>query len=322
MELLIGLGTFLFILTMILGGYAFVENLRNPKKREVLRRLHTLSSTEYYEDEDIDIMRRELYSTLPWLNELLQGFRWTDRIGRLIEQSGIQTTLGAFVLLSSVVGLIGFLMSSWVTSNRLFSLPIALFLGLLPYFYISFKKNRRMEKFQRQLPDALDLIARALKAGHAFTAGLKMVGDEMGEPLGTEFQKTLHEINFGVSLPDALKSLPNRVDCPDLKYFIISVILQRETGGNLAEILEKIAYLIRERFKLQGRIRVLSAEGKLSAIILIAIPFVVALALYFLNPGYIQILFTDPLGKVLITLALFMMAIGILVMKRMIRIRV
>ena len=322
MELLIGIGTFLFILTLILGGYTFVENLRNPKRREVLRRLHTLSSTEYYEDEDIDIMRRELYSTLPWLNELLERFRWTDRMGRLIEQSGIQTTLGAFVLLSGVMAIIGFSMSSWMTSNRLFSLPVALFLGLVPYFYISFKKKRRMEKFQRQLPDALDLIARALKAGHAFTAGLKMVGDEMGEPLGTEFQKTLHEINFGVSVPDALKSLPNRVDCPDLKYFIISVILQRETGGNLAEILEKIAYLIRERFKLQGRIRVLSAEGKLSAIILIAIPFVVALALYFLNPGYIQILFTDPLGKVLITLALLMMIIGILVMKRMIQIRV
>ena len=297
MEILILIGTFLFTLTLIFGVYTSVQNLRNPKKREVLRRLHTLSSTAYYEDEDIDIMRRELYSTLPWLNELLEGFRWTDRMGRLIEQSAIQTTLGAFVLLSGVMAIIGFLMSSWVTSNRLISLPVAVFLGLLPYIYISIKKTRRMEKFQRQLPDALDLIARALKAGHAFTAGLKMVGDEMGEPLGTEFQKTLHEINFGVSLPDALKSLPNRVDCPDLKYFIISVILQRETGGNLAEILEKIAYLIRERFKLQGRIRVLSAEGKLSAIILIAIPFVVALAL-------------------------FMMVIGILVMKRMIRIRV
>jgi len=322
MEILILIGTFLFTLTLIFGVYTSVQNLRNPKKREVLRRLHTLSSTEYYEDEDVDIMRRRLYSDLPWLNEVLQSFRWTDRMGRLIEQSAIQTTLGAFVLLSGVMAIIGFLMSSWVTSNRLISLPVAVFLGLLPYIYISIKKTRRMEKFQRQLPDALDLIARALKAGHAFTAGLKMVGDEMGQPLGTEFQKTLQEINFGVSVPDALKSLPNRVDCPDLKYFIISVILQRETGGNLAEILEKIAYLIRERFKLQGRIRVLSAEGKLSAIILIAIPFVVALALYFLNPGYIQILFTDPFGKVLITFALVMMAIGILIMKKMIRIRV
>src|SRR3990172_7105158 len=131
MEILILIGTFLFTLTLIFGVYTSVQNLRNPKKREVLRRLHTLSSTEYYEDEDVDIMRRRLYSDLPWLNEVLQSFRWTDRMGRLIEQSAIQTTLGAFVLLSGVMAIIGFLMSSWVTSNRLISLPVAVFLGLL-----------------------------------------------------------------------------------------------------------------------------------------------------------------------------------------------
>jgi tight adherence protein B len=125
-----------------------------------------------------------------------------------------------------------------------------------------------------------------------------------------------------VGVPEALKNLPNRVDCPDLRFFIISVILQRETGGNLAEILEKISYLIRERFKLKGHIRVLAAEGKLSAVILIALPFVIAFALYVLNPGYIKTLFIDPLGKILTLFALFMMAIGIFVMKRMITIKV
>ena len=179
-----------------------------------------------------------------------------------------------------------------------------------------------MEKFQRQLPDALDLVARALKAGHAFTGGLRMVADELGDPIGSEFEKTLNEINFGVGVPEALKNLPNRVDCPDLKFFITSVIIQRETGGNLAEILTKITYLIRERFKLQNRVQVLAAEGKLSAIILIAIPFVIALALSVLNPGYIKTLFIDPIGKVLVAFALIMMIIGVFVMKRMIQIKV
>jgi tight adherence protein B len=210
----------------------------------------------------------------------------------------------------------------WVASNALLSLIIAFFLGAFPFLYVYLKKKRRMEKFQRQLPDALDLIARALKAGHAFTGGLKMVGDELGEPVGTEFEKTLHEINFGSGIPEALKGLTQRVDCPDLRFFIISVIIQRETGGNLAEILAKIAYLIRERFKLQNRVQVLSAEGKLSAIILIAIPFVIALALSVLNPVYIKTLFTDPIGKALVAFALLMMVIGIVVMKRMIEIRV
>jgi tight adherence protein B len=192
----------------------------------------------------------------------------------------------------------------------------------MPFLYIYFKKKRRMEKFQRQLPDALDLVARALKAGHAFTGGLRMVAEELGDPIGTEFEKTLNEINFGVGIAEALKNIPNRVDCPDLKFFITSVIIQRETGGNLAEILTKITYLIRERFKLQNRVQVLAAEGKLSAIILIAIPFVIALALSVLNPGYIKTLFIDPIGKILVAFALIMMIIGIFVMKRMIQIKV
>ena len=179
-----------------------------------------------------------------------------------------------------------------------------------------------MEKFQKQLPDALDFIARALRAGHAFTGGLKMVADEMGDPVGTEFDKTLDEINFGIGIPEALKGLSNRVDCPDLKFFVISVIIQRETGGNLAEILDNIAHLIRERFKLFGRIRVLAAQGKLSAAILVALPFVVALGLSFVNPKYIGTLSTDPLGRILVIFALIMMAFGVFVMRRLIAIKV
>jgi tight adherence protein B len=253
---------------------------------------------------------------------MLLSIRWTDKLSRMIEQSGTESTLGVFILLSIVLAAGGFVISLWVASNALLSLIIAFFLGVFPFLYVYLKKKRRMEKFQRQLPDALDLIARALKAGHAFTGGLKMVGDELGEPVGTEFEKTLHEINFGSGVPEALKGLTQRVDCPDLRFFIISVIIQRETGGNLAEILAKIAYLIRERFKLQNRVQVLSAEGKLSAIILIAIPFVIALALSVLNPVYIKTLFIDPIGKALVAFSLLMMAIGMVVMKRMIEIRV
>jgi tight adherence protein B len=240
----------------------------------------------------------------------------------MIEQSGTESTLGVFILLSIVLASGGFVIGLWVTSHALLSLFIGFFLGVFPFLYVYLKKKRRMEKFQRQLPDALDLIARALKAGHAFTGGLKMVGDELGEPVGTEFEKTLHEINFGSGVPDALKGLSKRVDCPDLRFFIISVIIQRETGGNLAEILGKISYLIRERFKLQSRVQVLASEGKLSAIILIAIPFVIALALSVLNPVYMKTLFVDPVGKALVAFALVMMVIGIVVMKRMIEIRV
>jgi tight adherence protein B len=321
MNVLIAIGIFVLTLILIEGGYFALRRIQNPEKKEVLRRLRGLPSTRY-ENEIIDIMRKSMLSEVPWLNRVLLGFRWTDKLNRLLEQADTESTLGVFVLLSVLLASAGFLMGLWFTSRALPSIAAAILLGVIPFFYIYFKKKRRMEKFQRQLPDALDLIARALKAGHAFTGGLRMVAEELGDPIGTEFEKTLNEINFGVGIPEALKNLPNRVDCPDLKFFITSVILQRETGGNLAEILAKITYLIRERFKLQNRVQVLSAEGKLSAIILIAIPFVIALALAALNPAYIKTLFVDPIGKIFVAFALIMMIIGIFVMKKMIRIKV
>jgi tight adherence protein B len=321
MNLLIAMIIFILTVALIEGAYYALRKIRSGEKREVLRRLRGYPTTEY-EREIIDIMRKNMLSEVPWLNRMLSSIRWTDQLSRMIEQSGTESTLGVFVLLSIVLTFGGFVIGLWVTTNVLLSVIIAFFLGVFPFLYVYLKKKRRMEKFQRQLPDALDLIARALKAGHAFTGGLKMVGDELGEPVGTEFEKTLHEINFGSGIPEALKGLTQRVDCPDLRFFIISVIIQRETGGNLAEILGKISYLIRERFKLQSRVQVLASEGKLSAIILIAIPFVIALALSVLNPVYMQTLFVDPVGKALVAFALVMMVIGIVVMKRMIEIRV
>ncbi len=321
MDLLMAVIIFVITLALIEGGYYALRKIRSPERREVLRRLRGYSTNDY-ERQIIDIMRKSMLSDVPWLNRALLRIRWTDQLSRLIEQSGTESTLGVFILLSIVLAFGGFVILLWLTSHFLLSLMIALFSGVLPFLFVYIKKKRRMEKFQRQLPDALDLIARALKAGHAFTGGLKMVGDEIEDPVGMEFEKTLHEINFGLGIPEALKNLMQRVDCPDLRFFIISVIIQRETGGNLAEILGKISFLIRERFKLQSRVQVLASEGKLSAIILVAIPFVIALALSVLNPGYIRTLFIDPIGKALVAFALLMMVMGIFVMKRMIEIKV
>jgi tight adherence protein B len=179
-----------------------------------------------------------------------------------------------------------------------------------------------MEKFQRQLPEALEMIGRSLRAGHAFSSGLKMVCEEFDDPIGTEFQRTLDEINFGVSVPDAMKSLGNRVDCPDLKFFVISVIIQRDTGGNLAEIIDTMGHIMRERFKLYGKIRILTAEGRLSALLLCILPFVMVVVINFLNPKLIRILNDDPMGRFLAAIAIVLMIIGILISRMMVRIRV
>jgi tight adherence protein B len=321
MEILTGIGLFIVILFLIELGFFALKNTWNPERKLIRKRLNSFSYSGD-RNEAIDIRRKKVLSEVPWLNRMLSSFRCTKKMHRLLEQSGAQYPLGFFLLLSLLFVVVGFLVFSLATSNYLKLLPGAVFFGTMPFLYIYLKKGKRMQKFQRQLPDALDLVARSLKAGHAFSGGLKMVAEEFDNPVGVEFDKTMNEINLGVDVTEALKNLSNLVDCLDLNFFIISVIIQRETGGNLAEILENIARLIRERFKLHGRIRVLAAEGKLSAIILIALPFFVAFVISILNPEYIGTLITDPIGHILIAIAIIMMTLGIFIMIRMIKIKV
>jgi tight adherence protein B len=161
-----------------------------------------------------------------------------------------------------------------------------------------------------------------MRAGHSLPSGMKLVADEFGDPIGPEFARTIEEINFGISIPDALHKLSTRIDCPDLRYFIVAVIIQRETGGNLAEIVEKIASLIRARFVLKGKIRSLSAEGRLSAIVLAALPVALAIYLFFAQRDYIMTLATDPIGHVMVIGAVVMIVIGSVIMHRMVQIKV
>jgi tight adherence protein B len=179
-----------------------------------------------------------------------------------------------------------------------------------------------MDMFQRQLPEALDLMARALKAGHTFGGGMRMVANEFDAPIGPEFGKTLDEINYGMNVDRALSNLQVRVDCLDLKFFVVSVNIQRETGGNLAEIIAKIASLVRERFALYGKVKILSAEGRISAYILVALPFVLGGILYVVNPDYIGLLWTRELGQNMIWGAVISMVFGSFVISRIIKIKV
>jgi tight adherence protein B len=243
-------------------------------------------------------------------------------LDRLLKQSNTQYNFGVFVLFTAALAITGYFGSIIITSNYIVSSVVGISFAVIPLLYLKRKKKKRMDKFQSQLPDGLELIARALRAGHAFTSGMKLAADEFDDPLGPEFEETLEEINFGVSVPDALKNLASRIDCPDLRYFVVSVILQRETGGNLSEIIESIAHIIRERYKLRGKIRVLSAEGRLSAVVLIAIPMCLVLVLRFINPEYIAPLYSEPEGRLIAGAALFMMVVGIFIIKRMIAIKV
>jgi tight adherence protein B len=319
----IGIGIIIFVtcaFVIEMVSYAY-RLMRNPDHKRIQRRLRAITSGTPG-DKGSSILRNEVLSEIPFLNQILRGIPLARQMNGLLKQANVRFSLGFFLLLIVLLGVTGFFGGWIMTRSQMLSPIIGLCLAALPFLYLASKKRRRVRKFERQLPDALELIARALKAGHAFSSGMQLAADEFDDPIGTEFQTTLDEINFGVSVSDALKHLSARVGCPDLKYFIVSVIIQRETGGNLAEITENIARLIRERFKLRGRIRVLAAEGKLSAIILVALPVLVVLGLRFMNPEYLVPLAEDPLGRAMAAIAVLLVGLGILVMRKMIDIKI
>jgi tight adherence protein B len=319
-TIMIGIGIFVTVVLLIEALFIGVKRLSETESSTIRKRLRTLSAGG--ELGEVDIVRKRMLSEVPWLHRILVRVDRIHELDRLLEQANTSMPAGFFMLLSLLLAAVVFAGGSTIRMNLSVIIIIALLLASMPFLYLLSFKQKRMAKFQEQLPDALDLIARALKAGHAFSGGLKMVAEEFGDPIGTEFRKTLDEINFGVGVDQAMKNLAHRVDCPDLQFFVVSVIIQRETGGNLAEILEKIASLVRERFKLYGKVRTLAAEGKLSAIILIALPFLIAFYFFVIQPEYIGLLFQDPIGIAMLVGASIMMSIGVFVMRKMIQIRV
>ena len=309
---------FVRLLYMLLYAYRI---LRYPDYGKARRRLKSISSGEL-EEKPLDIIRRQVLSRVPLLNRLLLRIQLAYRLDRLLQQANVKHPLGVFVLLSIILALTAFLGSYLATKGNGISGIAAVLAGGTPFYYLLLKKILRIKKFQRQFPDALEFVARALKAGHAITNGVKLAGDEFEDPIGTEFNKIIDEVNFGISFSDAMKNMANRMDTPEVKYFVVSLIIQREAGGNLAEIIEKLAYIIRERFKLEGKIRVLASEGKFSAMVLIALPFLVVAAIGFLNPDYLSTLITVRAGRIMVFMAIGIMIIGIMIMKRMINIKV
>ncbi|MEX1350792.1 MAG: type II secretion system F family protein, partial [Desulfobacterales bacterium] len=244
------------------------------------------------------------------------------KLNQLVMQANAKHSVGFYVLLALFLAASGYIGGKFFLRDLYQSLLLMVICGFLPFAYLNYLKRKRLEKFKRQLPDGMDLIARALKAGHAFTGGMSLAADEFDDPLGPEFSETLDEINYGVSVGDALKNLAARVDCGEIRYFVVGVILQRETGGNLAELMETLATLIRERFKFDGKVKTLTAEGRLSAVILILLPISIFAYLWLTNPNFLAPLITEPAGKFMILGAIVMMIMGAFVMKKMVDIQV
>jgi tight adherence protein B len=240
----------------------------------------------------------------------------------LIEQSGSSLDASRFGMLSAGLATVGAFIPAVLQMHALLVPAFAALFGALPLFWLQMQRKRRFKKFAKQLPDALELISRALRAGHSLAAGFSLAADEMTDPIGTEFGRVFEEQNLGIPMEQALETLTVRMPSLDVRFFATAVVLQRQTGGDLAEILDKIGYLVRERFKIYGQVQALTGEGRLSGIILLALPPLLFLAVYRLNPEYIWPLFVDPMGKKMLAGGAVMQVLGALVIRKIVNIRV
>ena len=312
---------------LLVGGLVAIGTSLWSKKfgassKALTKRLEEATAVRYSDSQDR--LARSLVPTatgvMGWLMRNLPGIL---KLRALLIRSGSDKTaeevVGLCLLLVLVVGGLAFFV---VPGGPLVAGLIGLFSGAIPIFYFVRKESVRRKKFDEQLPEALDFLSRALRAGHGLSIAIGMVGDELPNPIGQEFKTTYEELNFGLAFNDALSNLTARVSSSDLNFFVVAVLIQRETGGNLAELLGVLSNTVRDRLKLMGKVEVLASEGKLSGVLISAMPFVLGLVLSIINPGYTSLLWTTAAGKNVITIGLIMMVIGALWMRKITQIKV
>jgi len=321
-TILITIGCTVVAFILIMSILALLRSGKADADDKVKDRLRQFALTEVESDSIDLIIKHASMSEVPWFNRVLEKLRFASNLDKSIKQANAKGTAGIYLMISALLALLSLYVGIVILDNIWVAPFMAAGIGYTPIAYVNRLKNKRMDRFQTQLPDTLDLMCRALKAGHTFGGAMRMVADEFDDPIAGEFRTTLDEINFGVDVDRALANLQNRVPVGDLKFFIVSVNIQRETGGNLAEIISNIARLVRERFILFGKVKILSAEGRISALLLSGLPFVIAGILYFINPGYISLLWTNEIGKAMAWGAAISMTIGIVIMRRMVDIKV
>ncbi len=310
---------FLAVVLAMEGLYNLWASSRSNEARRIGSRLAALRGEVRTE---VSLERAQQSRRMPWLQDLVASTAPGERLSTYVHSSGMQVSAAELILLSTVLAGAGFALPALIGRPPVLGAAIALGLAWLPWWRVSSARNKRIQRFEQQFPEALDMMGRAMRAGHAFPTAVKMCGEEMSEPMGRDFRMLSDEMNYGVPTAEALQNLATRVPLPDVSYFVVAVLIQRESGGNLAELLDSISAILRARLKLLGEVRTLSAEGKLSAIILTALPFGVALVVNLVNPKFMEVLWTDPAGLKVVGGALFLMVLGILWMRSIIRIRV
>jgi tight adherence protein B len=308
-------------LAVFIGGSLLDE--RRSRARLLRDRLTAVQkAVEREPTEELAILRDEMLSEIPALDTLLRKSARVSSLQKLLSQADIQIRAGNFLMLSALSAtVLAVVVILWS------KMPVLGWAGVLmgfflPYAYATHLRTKRFDKFEELFPQAIDTLARAVRAGHAFTTALELIASEVAEPVSGEFRKLFEEQKFGLPVRDALINLTERIPLVDVKFFITAVMLQRETGGNLAEILDNLSYVIRERFKILRQVRVYTAQGRLTMALLMGLPPLVIVMMRIMNPAFVEPLFSDPIGHALLVIGITLQTIGYFVIRRIIQIQV
>lgn len=309
---------------VIAAGFVFVLMGSRDNAQQISRRLaNTTPAKEAFEaSASAELLRDEGLSALPWLNQALANWSRIGYVRAVLSQAGMDTKPGQILLTTAVIALGTYVLAHLFFGGLVTPIVCAIGLGSVPVAMIFYRRHRRLRAFEKNFPEAIDLLARAVRAGHALNSGMEIVGQEMADPIASEFRKTFGEQRLGLQFREALLNLSIRVPTPDVRFFVTALVIQDETGGNLAEILGNLSSTIRDRFRIRGEVRVRTAQGRLTASILISIPPAMLITLNVVNPEYSRVLFTDIVGILMLAGAAVMQIIGGFVLWRIVNIDV
>ena len=322
-ALFVPLAVFLLATGAVVGLYAAVTYLPGFLARERIdQRMREAAGTPFAQSASGDsVLKTQVEGPLPLIDRIMAQSGQGSAMARLIEQAGLRMSVSSLLLISMGCGAVGGL--GLVTMRVPYGVFVGAALGCVaPFLYLRQRRKKRLRRFEEQFPEALDMLSRALRAGHAFTTAMSMVADEAPDPIGPEFRKSFDEQNFGLPLKDALNNLSERVPLLDVRFFVTAVLIQRETGGNLSEILDNLAHVVRERFKILRQVRVYTAHGRMTGYTLLALPAVLAVLLTMLNPDLMNLLFEEQMGRMMLTGAIVLQVIGFFWIKQVVKIEV
>lgn len=311
---------FLFVVLIVQCSYLVWSGSKLVEKRKLKTRLLSISAGGKHGHEKLSLYRKKVFSQADPLEAFFLSLPRLAVLDRLLLRASVPMNASTFILFSIALAVVGALLGLSLLHSTVAAALLGMMLSGLPTLWLLSAEQKVMAKFHDQLPEALDLLARALRSGHALSSGLEMIAGEMPDPIGGEFAAVVDEISLGLTHKEALENLCERVPSTDLRYFTIALLVQKETGGNIAEILDNIGHLIRERVKFKRHVATLTAEGKVSGVILVMLPIVMFFIIYFLNYNYISLLWIDAEGQKLLAGAIVLMLLGVIMIRRIIRI--